>query len=473
MTAATSRLVCAGCGAEPHPSEPFPFRCAAARPGDDVDHVLRRELDLSAVRFPLHDPEPNPFLRFRAFLRAYHVAIERGMTDGEFCRLVRRLDMRVAEIEGHGFTVTPSALVPALGDRLGLAAGGGVWVKDETGNVAGSHKARHLFGVLVWLEVAERLGLADPSRRPDLAIASCGNAALAAAVVAAAGQRVLRVFVPTDAGPEVLARLEELGALVTICARRPGETGDPTVRRLLEALEEGAVPFTCQGNLNGLAVEGGETLGYELAAEVAASGVTVDHLVVQVGGGALASACAAALREAAILGVIPAAPRLHTVQTEGAWPLRRAYAAVSARLTTRRPADIRSAVGYAARHRSAFMRPWETPPRSVAHGILDDETYDWLAVVEEMLATGGDALVVDETTLVEANELARQTTGVPVDATGTAGLAGLLQLREAGLVGDDERVAVLFTGLNRSQPAHGRNRDEELSRTRHPVAQGL
>ena len=39
-------------------------------------------------------------------------------------------------------------------------------------------------------------------------------------------------------------------------------------------------------------------------------------------------------------------------------------------------------------------------------------------------------------------------------------------------VADDERVAVLFTGVIRQQPTEG-NRDEELSRARHPVAQGL
>ena len=99
-------------------------------------------------------------------------------------------------------------------------------MKDETGNVSGSHKARHLFGVLLYLEVAERLGLADP-RAAELAIASCGNAALAAAVVAAAGGRALRVFVPRRRRPVVLERLEELGARVVACAadgaaRRPG-----------------------------------------------------------------------------------------------------------------------------------------------------------------------------------------------------------------------------------------------------------
>ena len=47
-----SRLVCAGCGAEPARDDPYPFRCPNADSGDDVDHVLRRVLDFDALRFP-------------------------------------------------------------------------------------------------------------------------------------------------------------------------------------------------------------------------------------------------------------------------------------------------------------------------------------------------------------------------------------------------------------------------------------
>ena len=186
-------------------------------------------------------------------------------------------------------------------------------------------------------------------------MASCGNAALAAAVVAAAAGAALRVFVPPDADPVVLGRLEELGAHVEVCPR-DGLPGDPTYRRLLEALEKGAVPFTCQGNLNGLAVEGGETLGWEIVS----SGVLVDRLVVQVGGGALASACVHALREGVALGAVAAMPRIDTVQTEAAWPLRRAFDAIDARrpraggpLRLAPPLGVHVAVGGgAAEHRA-------------------------------------------------------------------------------------------------------------------------
>jgi threonine synthase len=457
-----SRLVCAGCGASPDPADPYPFRCPNARSGDDVDHVLRRELDLARVGFPSEDDEPNPFVRYRELLHAYQAGRAGGLADEELVSLVRDLDARVAGVEGHGFVVTPFERSNALSERLGFDAAGGVWVKDETGNVSGSHKARHLFGVLVWLAVAERLGLAEGTR-PDLAIASCGNAALAAAVVAAAGRRRLRVFVPVDADEIVLERLRDLGAVVTVCPRRDGVSGDPTVHALMEALDEGAIPFTCQGNLNGLAVEGGETLGWEIVS----SGVAVDRLVVQVGGGALASACIHAFSEASELNVVAHAPHVDTLQTEGAWPLKRAFDAVADR-------GGAEALPYAARHRREFMWPWETEPHSVAHGILDDETYDWLAVVEGMLTSAGEPVVVGEPVLERANALARESTRIPVDHTGSSGLAGLLALREAGHVRDDERVALLFTGIDRSHPTNTKGaRDAELSGAGHPLAEGV
>ena len=470
MSLPSSRLICTGCGARPDPADPYPFRCPNAGRGDDVDHVLRRRLDLYNVRFPLEDTQRNPFLRYRRLLYAYHAAVAGGMSDEEFCALVKRLDRAIAEVDGDGFVATPFARNEELSSRLGFSAAGGVWVKDETHNVSGSHKARHLFAVLLQLEVAEHIGLADPEHPPTLAIASCGNAALAAAVLAAAAGRVLRVFVPEDADPAVLTRLEELGAHVTFCPRTPGSAGDPTYNALLEAIAAGALPFTCQGNLNGLAVEGGETLGYEIAADLAGEGGTLDRLIVQVGGGALASACFESLREAVELGALSTLPRIDTVQTESAWPLRRAYEGVRAHLD----GDPFEALVYAAHNRSEFMWPWEQEPHSIAHGILDDETYDWLAVVEAMLTTGGAPLVTDETHLARANDLARESTGIDVDPTGSSGLAGLLTLRDGGLIADDERVGVLFTGITRT--AHSPRKeyhDEKLSGTRHLVAQGL
>jgi threonine synthase len=418
-----STLRCGGCGASPAPDDPYPFRCPNAGLGD-VDHVLTRRL-APGTAFPAGSAAQT-FAHYRRLLHSWHRAVGGGLSDGQFVDLVGELDAAIAHVDGAGFLPTPYGRNAVLSDTLGLE----VWVKDETGNVAGSHKARHLMGVLLHLAVSERIGLADPANRPPLAIASCGNAALAAGVLAAAAGRALRVFVPPDAEPGILGRLGDLGAEIVTCPRRAGEVGDPCYLRLQEALAAGAVPFTCQGSENGLVIEGGETLVWEMVS----AGFQVDHLVVQVGGGALASACVQGLTDAG-----SAMPRVSTVQTESAHPLQRAYHRVVADHTT--AAD-------AAAHRSRYMRAWDGEPKSVAEGILDDETYDWVAVVDGMLRTGGVPVVVGEERLREAHRLGRDA-DVPVSATGTAGLAGVLALLESGVIRRGDRVAVLFTGVER------------------------
>ena len=435
MKPTVSTLVCAGCGwTAPSPEElRYPFRCPRAGRGD-VDHVVTRKVDGFRIEF-LRGDDPNPFIRHRELLHSWHLARRRGLSDQAYVDLVRELDLSIARVDGRGFRTTPFGPQAALGERLGLD----VWVKDETGNVSGSHKARHLMGILLYLQVIER------RERPPLAIASCGNAALAAAVLARAVERPLEVFVPTDAEPAVLARLQALGATITTCPRQPEVAGDPCVHRFHEAVAAGALPFCVQGNENGLTIEGGETLGYEMITGL--GGADLDHLVIQVGGGALARAVIQALRFAHRAGLLAQLPRFHAVQTHGAWPLKRAWDAIQEQLRTLGEID---AIERARKHRSEFMWPWEEPPRSIAHGILDDETYDWLAIVTGMLASKGAPVVVEEETLREANALAREATGIDVCHTGSAGLAGLLQLQRDGVVKPGERVAVIFSGVRRS-----------------------
>jgi threonine synthase len=69
-----------------------------------------------------------------------------------------------------------------------------------------------------------------------------------------------------------------------------------------------------------------------------------------------------------------------------------------------------------------------------------------------MLRTGGSPIVVGEPTLAAANTLAREATGIDVDPTGSAGLAGLLDLQRAGRVAPSETVGLLFTGIRRERP---------------------
>lgn len=403
---------CAVCGAVVDERARWPWRCPRATTADPY-HVL---VPPPASALPIDDP--NPFARYVHRLAALRIADPDDRVD-----LVRRLDTAVASVEGHGFAVTPLARSDELSDALGFDPIGGVWVKDETGNVAGSHKARHLASIMLHLLAT------DDGRRPPLAIASCGNAAVAAATLAAATQWPLQVFVPPTADPEVLDRLRALGAELVTCARSAGDpAGDPCLHRFRAAVADGAIPFTVQGPENGLCLDGGRTIGWEIVDQLVELDLPeVDRAFVQVGGGALGASLAAGLADGAMT------PHLHPVQTEGGAPLARAWKLAE-------PVGIATA----ARRWPEYMWPWDTEPHSAASGILDDETYDWVPLLLRTESSGGWPIVVPEAVIVEAHDVARRTTGIDVSATGSAGLAGLLANRAE--VGDSERVLVVFSG---------------------------
>jgi len=225
------------------------------------------------------------------------------------------------------------------------------------------------------------------------------------------------VFVPDWADDRVVAHLEQLGAAVERCPRRSSDPpGDPAVLRCRESVAAGAVPFSVQGPENALCLDGGRTLGWELAD----AAVAPNRVLVQVGGGALA-ACVG-------WGLGPSV-RLDAVEAAGCAPLAGAW---------ERASDL--APDEVASRWAELMTPWPDP-HSVADGILDDETYDWLGVFDVLRQSGGEPIVVAESSIVAANELGRRM-GIAVSATGSAGLAALLTSEEQSA----ERTAVLFTG---------------------------
>ena len=418
-------FVCHGCAATLESARSLPFTCPnAGRANDDTDHVLVAAEGGDAIA----EGEVDPFLRYRAMLSPYRLARSAGLSDDAWSGIVGTLEDRLVVVDGRAFSTTPMAQQPALAAALGMSAG--LWVKDETGNVAGSHKGRHLMGVMLYLRVLEagKLPTGTALRARRLAIASCGNAALAAAVIARAAEWPLDVHIPRDANNAVVRRLKDLGAVITVCDRPPGETADPCIRSFRQAVRGGAIPFSVQGPDNGLAIEGARTLGFEMAEEFAASGGIPDALFVQVGGGALASAVAQGLAMASKFLPLPRLPRLMLVQTAGCAPFARAWRCLSG-------VELDDAV----RHRSRFMWPWGSTPASAASGILDDETYDWWEAAKGVRETGGDAVVVDEIAIARACELAKTHTTIRASTTGTAGLAGLLAT-------PSQSAAVVFSG---------------------------
>lgn len=396
--------------------------------------------------------EDNPFIRYRRRLDSYAHAIARGWTDDQFVTEVRRLDERVAAVDGRTFRVTPLTEQPSLGSSLRI--GGDLFVKDDTSNVSGSHKARHLFGVALELAVTSQTS-------GRLAIASCGNAALAAGVIAKAIDRPLRVFIPTWADPTVIRSLESLGADISVAHRRPNESGDPTYLRLVEAVEAGAQPFSVQGNITPSTIDGGRTMGWELADQLVERLVDgVVRVLVQIGGGALATATWEGL-EQGLSTRDSIRPVLHAVQTEACAPLARAWERLTGTVSGQPWPDRAAAISgdphtmrgleeAMAVDPGRFMEVWAEVGSSAASGILDDYTYDWSQVVAGMMSSGGWPLVVTEQQVIDTCQATRRHTTIDADATGTSGLAGVLAPSLAQTLAAGDTVVALFTGSRRS-----------------------
>jgi len=425
---------CAVCAAEVDIATSFPWRCPNATAGDrrHVLHLVNGadvgvgfEPGSTLVDEPVSDN--NPYLRHDADLAWAAHADANGIDVAARQRLVTELDDAVCGVAGVGFVPTPFGRSDALSDALGFTDGGGVWVKDETGGVGGSQKARHLFTILLHLRAAEILGhLTD---RPPLAIASCGNAALAAATLARAADWPIDVFVPSWMSDGFGDELDRLGAHVHRCERRANDpVGDPAMFRFREAVGTGAIPFTVQGPENALALDGGRTLGWEIGEQLADRVGELDRIFVQVGGGAFA----------ACVGATHPARRFHAVQAEGCAPLALAWERSIETVGDAAP-------GLVAARWSELMAPWPDP-HSLADGILDDETYDWLGVFDAIGSSGDAPIVAAEADIVAAHELS-QSAGFDVSPTGSAGLAGLLAIVDG--VQPTERVAVVMSGVAR------------------------
>ncbi len=346
---ASPLFVCHGCGAVVDIARRLPFACPnAGTAGDDVDHLLVAAGDGRGL---VAGREANPFLRYRQWLTPYRLARAAGLTDDAWAELVGELDSALLAVDGRGFRITPMTRQPALAKALGLRRD--LWVKDETGNVSGSHKARHLMGVMLYLRVLERAGL--PAGE------GCGRGAWRSLRAATRRSPRRRSRAPPNGrwtssspptpSPKRAARLRDLGAAVSVSERRSGEAGDPCVRDVRRAVASGAIPFGVQGPDNGLAVEGARTLAFEMAEQLGAEGAVIDAMFVQVGGGALASALGQGFAMAVAAGLLRRRPRLVAVQTAGCAPLARAWRHLAG-------VDLDEA----ARRRSRFMWPWESVP---------------------------------------------------------------------------------------------------------------
>ncbi|HEX9100235.1 MAG TPA: threonine synthase [Candidatus Dormibacteraeota bacterium] len=311
-----------------------------------------------------------------------------------------------------GEGATPLLPPARLAGKLGLS---GLHIKAESLNPTGSFKAR---GMAVAVSRAAELGATH------VVAPSAGNAGGALAAYAAAAGLRATVVMPADA--PIANQLEALacGARLILMDGLISDCG-----KLARMLAEKAGAFDMATLREPYRVEGKKTLGFELAEDFGWN--LPDAVVYPTGGGTGLIGMWKAFDELEAIGLIgPMRPRMFAVQSEGCAPIVRAF-----------------------EQGAEFAEPW-LDAKTRAAGIRVPSALGDHLILECLRRSGGGAIAVPEAE-IEAMQAYAAGQGVGyLCLESAAALAALPVLRERGLIGRDERVALFDTGAGfKSEPS--------------------
>ena len=304
---------------------------------------------------------------------------------------------------GEGWT--PLIHAERLGRTLGLER---VFVKDESLNPTNSFKAR---GLSAAVTRALYLGATV------LSIPTAGNAGNALAAYAARAGLGARVFMPRDVKAPFVRECELYGAtvelvdgLITDAGRVAAERGTPLGWYDVSTLKE---PYR---------IEGKKTMGYELAEQL--DWTLPDWIIYPTGGGTGMVGMWKAFAEMAALGWVDTGkrPRMVTVQASGCAPIVRAFETGADRAA-----------------------PWEHA-QTVADGLRVPRAIGDFLVLRAIRESGGTAVAVDDTSMVEGMRTIGRLEGVSAAPEGGAAVEALRVLASTGRIAAADTVVIFNTG---------------------------
>ncbi|MBI2504546.1 MAG: threonine synthase [Candidatus Latescibacteria bacterium] len=303
---------------------------------------------------------------------------------------------------GEGYTPLHRA------ERLGAWAGcSHLYIKDESLNPTGSFKAR---GMATAVSAARARG----ARR--LAVPSAGNAGGALAAYAAAAGLEAFVFMPRDVPLAFQVECRACGAQVELIEGLISDCG-----RVVAQRKEAEGWFEVSTLKEPYRVEGKKTMGYELAEQLGWE--LPEAVIYPTGGGTGLIGMWKAFAEMEQLGWIGARrPRMFSVQAAGCAPIVRAFEQGEERAV-----------------------PWEKA-HTVAAGLRVPGAVGDFLMLRAIRQSGGAAVAVSDEEIMDACRHFARCTGILPAPEGGAALAGLLALKERGLVGAGERIALFNTG---------------------------
>lgn len=306
---------------------------------------------------------------------------------------------------GEGATRLVDA--PRLARQFGL---GRLLLKNETSNPTGSFKDRQ---VSVGISRAREIGA------KTVAVVSSGNVACAASAYAArAGLRAV-LLMHGHAAPSKLAQAAAYGGTVV-------QVDVPSASAVFDLCIQGCKKFgwyhlSTAGMYEPYNVEGAKTVAYELYQQT--DGDLPDWIVAPVGGGGLLGGIWRGLLDLQRLGLLDRLPRLAGVQASGCAPLKKA-------------------IDQGAKYLDTLKDPWLNP-QTIAGGIADDILFDGHTVLPAIRATGGAAIAVDDSEIIEGELLLASSEGILCEPTCAVVIAALKHLPE---MNSRTRVCCIITG---------------------------
>ena len=299
---------------------------------------------------------------------------------------------------------SPVIDTPRLASKYGLKH---LWFKDESQLPTNSFKCR---GLSLAITMARHFG------RTRVAMASNGNAGGAMAIYAARAGIESVCFMPADTPWAAQNECYYCGAKLF----RTNGLIDESGKRIREGHHAG-LWFDISTLKEPYRLEGKKTMGLELAEQF--DWKLPDVILYPTGGGTALIAMWKAFQELAEMGLLESQtmPRIFAVQSNGCQPIVTAYE------TNQR---------FAKRHENAA---------TIASGMRVPAALGDFMVLDTVRASGGMAVAVEETKIVDWQRQVASTEGLMICPESATCVGALGLLRENGSIGADERVVIFNT----------------------------
>lgn len=285
-----------------------------------------------------------------------------------------------------------------------FARSAGLLLKHEGHNPTGSFKDR---GMTVAVTQAKRIGARA------VACASTGNTSASLASYAAHAGIPALVFVPR--GQIAIGKLTQSLAYGARTLLVDGDF-DACLRLARESSRELGVYLV--NSINPWRVEGQKTIVFEMLQQLGYD--APDWIALPAGNLGNTSAFGKALREAFALGLITRMPRLLAVQAAGAAP-------------------------FAASFAKQFSTHETVHAETLATAIKIGDPASWDRAVRAITETNGVVTSVSDDEILESKAVI-DACGVGCEPASAASVAGVRQMRERGVIGENERVVAVLTG---------------------------